>query len=514
MSFDPDTAASQLRDFLSTQVSVLVMEHDEVLLRLEPGDACGYSIQAEPRRLIVHWWSPERNLVRRVESIEARPPRLRLMARRLGQTQLTPLWLAPGSQLAPRTRERQEFRRRLLGKLRQCWPEWEPITGDSPVHGAPWQHLALRRGQQHLLCLALSPDEPSTLCEQALTHLLLWQDEWRRRHPRALPPKTRLLLPAGGARAAALRREGLRAERRPEIYWLDDACSPQIAEPLPLSALASGIARAPAPAWEPPAEALQLFSRLRALCPAAQLTRGAFGGASFRLHGLEFLRPARAEERAHAAFVFGYGREFSPLNETNWPLFEAWLRELASLRRPGGSASSIWYAAQPEAWLEESLRGQLPALAPDWDTQRLYSQVSLNAAEDAMRLDLLFCHRDGRLGIAEFKTGEDLHFALQALDYWLRVRQQQLGGELFRQGYFADREISNLPPRLYLIAPALYRHPKLEALLAAFAPEIPVEQWLLNADWRERAQVLERRKDDAISDEIGSAPLSLESSRP
>ncbi len=490
--FDRNDAANRLRGFMAAHPAVLVVENDEVLLRLE-GPQCGYSLQAEPQRLVLHWWSPERNLVRRVEGLEIRGQKLRLWVRRLGQAQPSPLWLLPAGALPPRSRSRQEFRRRLLGKLRHLWPEWQPQAGDSPSHGDPWQHLHFRRGAAHLLCLALSPEEPAACQEQALAHLLLWVEDWRQQHSRELPPRTRLLLPSPGLRAAALRREGLRPERRPELYQLDEDGNPQPCEPLPLSALASGLARAPALAAPFAPAALDLLARIHSLCPAAQLLHGPRGGASFRLHGLEFARQARGDECASAAFVFGHGRELSPLNSANFALFEDWLRELARQRQPLGSPQSPWFSAQPEAWLQACLLQQLPGLAPAWDLGCLYSQVSLSAAQDSMRLDWLFLHRGGRLGVAELKAGEDPHFALQALDYWLRIRQQHLDGVLERQGYFPGRAISSLPPCLYLIAPALYRHPRLATLLAAFDPEIPVAQWLVNADWRRQVQILERR---------------------
>ena len=37
-------------------------------------------------------------------------------------------------------------------------------------------------------------------------------------------------------------------------------------------------------------------------------------------------------------------------------------------------------------------------------------------------LDLLSVDRDGRLAVIELKADEDLHLALQGLDYWVRVR--------------------------------------------------------------------------------------------
>src|SRR5487761_231484 len=141
--FDLADSTTRLREYMATHACVLVMENDEVLIRLE-GDLCGYSIQAEPKRLVIHWWSPERNLVRRVEGLEPRRERLRLMTRRLGQAHASPLWLMPAGSLPERSRERQEFRRQLLGKIRHRWPEWQPTGDGATERGSAWQKIILR----------------------------------------------------------------------------------------------------------------------------------------------------------------------------------------------------------------------------------------------------------------------------------------------------------------------------------------------------------------------------------
>ena len=78
-------------------------------------------------------------------------------------------------------------------------------------------------------------------------------------------------------------------------------------------------------------------------------------------------------------------------------------------------------------------------------------------------LDLLGVTEDGRLAVIELKADEDLHLALQGLDYWVRVRWHHLQnpdnatglGEFQRHGYFGGLRLSAEPPRLYLVAPAL-----------------------------------------------------------
>ena len=59
---------------------------------------------------------------------------------------------------------------------------------------------------------------------------------------------------------------------------------------------------------------------------------------------------------------------------------------------------------------------------------------------------------DGRLAVIELKADEDLHLALQGLDYWVRVRWHHLQnpdaatglGEFQRHGYFGGVRLARL----------------------------------------------------------------------
>ena len=78
------------------------------------------------------------------------------------------------------------------------------------------------------------------------------------------------------------------------------------------------------------------------------------------------------------------------------------------------------------------------------DAAHVYTQVPAFAAGDRGMLDLLGVTDDGRLAVIELKADEDLHLALQGLDYWVRVRWHHLQnpdqvsglGEFQRHGYF------------------------------------------------------------------------------
>ena len=116
-------------------------------------------------------------------------------------------------------------------------------------------------------------------------------------------------------------------------------------------------------------------------------------------------------------------------------------------------------------------------------------------------LDLLGVTTDGRLAVIELKTSEDLHFALQGLDYWIRVRAQHLQplgptgiGEFQRHGYFRGLQLSQLPPRLYLVAPALHIHPATETVLRYISPRVDWQLLALDERWRQQIRVIWRKQ--------------------
>jgi hypothetical protein len=139
---------------------------------------------------------------------------------------------------------------------------------------------------------------------------------------------------------------------------------------------------------------------------------------------------------------------------------------------------------------------------PRLDGRHVYAQVpAIAGASDRGLLDLLGVTADGRLAVIELKADEDLHFALQGLDYWIRVRAHHLQGvdavtgmgEFARHGYFRGVELSPLPPRLYLVAPALHIHPATEVVLRYVSPKVEWNLLALDERWRSQVRVVWRK---------------------
>jgi len=156
----------------------------------------------------------------------------------------------------------------------------------------------------------------------------------------------------------------------------------------------------------------------------------------------------------------------------------------------------------PEQMPHNEVHGHSSRVLPHLDPKHVYTQVpAIAGASDRGMLDLLGVTADGRLAVLELKAQDDLHFALQGLDYWIRVRHHHREtadpktglGEFQRHGYFRGVELSPLSPRLYLVAPALHIHPATETVLRYLSPAVEWSLLALDERWRQQIRVVWRR---------------------
>src|SRR5436309_2635884 len=107
-----------LESFLAENRDARVLEAGEELFDFSHAR---YSVQTEFGKCLLHIWSAERNIVRRVTELEAKTGRLRLQVQRLGQAK--PSWLeivAGGDAQAPEARrEARAAYLRQLGRVLQ-----------------------------------------------------------------------------------------------------------------------------------------------------------------------------------------------------------------------------------------------------------------------------------------------------------------------------------------------------------------------------------------------------------
>jgi hypothetical protein len=227
------------------------------------------------------------------------------------------------------------------------------------------------------------------------------------------------------------------------------------------------------------------------------------------LHGLEFGRVrvgASATSFAQQQEVtFGAGAHETSLNADSEELARTLINRLFHSRYADGAHTDALFRMQPEKWLEAEFRRSLAELMPGIRGDLFYTQVPALSSGERGMLDLLTLDRQNRLLVIELKANEDLHLPLQALDYWIRVRalnadrQTTVGssralGAFERHGYFQGTEISELPPRLLLAAPALRIHPANETVLRYFAPAVEWELIALGEGWRRELKILHRKR--------------------
>src|SRR6185437_9305182 len=159
---------------------------------------------------------------------------------------------------------------------------------------------------------------------------------------------------------------------------------------------------------------------------------------AFLLHGLEFARArigyAGQSFNRQQEITFGAGANETPLTEDNAGALRDLVSRLCERRKAFGlsenedhkrekrATSDSLYRMQPERWLESVLRRDVTVIDRHLDAGHVYAQVAAFAASDRGMLDLLSVDRDGRLAVIELKADDDLHLALQGLDYWIRVR--------------------------------------------------------------------------------------------
>jgi hypothetical protein len=75
------TLASTLEGFLSGSSNAVVIEDGAVVFNLDQGK---YSVSGESNKCLLHLWSPERNVVRRLLDVETKGETLRVTVQRMG----------------------------------------------------------------------------------------------------------------------------------------------------------------------------------------------------------------------------------------------------------------------------------------------------------------------------------------------------------------------------------------------------------------------------------------------
>jgi hypothetical protein len=503
------TLASTLEGFLSGSSGALVREDGAVLFDLAEAK---YSVSGENNKCLIHFWSEERNFVRRVLDVESRGETLRVTVQKMGQTK--PVRLEICRERDPRTASakktaRAAYQRILERVLRKRFPDLALVKLSHAVDlensfGPVYSRGLLRRGQSGFAALGVNAGELQGSVDAALTFGILWLDACRRAHAGKLVVEgLKLFVPA---KTSALVRERMahlnREAAKWELYELDeredDLRHIEISD---RGNVLTRLVRCP--------DDEEIFERfrgpialVRSMMAEAEIGVLSPAEISFRCHGLEFAR-ARLSAKPGSfqgipELVFGTGSEQRVLDDSNLAKFDGLIRSIGEVRHADGPRECRWWRLHPERWLESLVIKNISALDDELDPRWCYSQVPAFSAADRAMIDVLTVTREGRLALVELKADEDIHLPLQGIDYWARVTWHHSRGEFQKFGYFAGRELSSESPILMMVAPALHVHPATDTLLRYVSPEI---EWVLlgiDERWRKEVRVVFRKRPCAM----------------
>jgi hypothetical protein len=504
-----DKLASALEDFLVASATAVVIEDGIVVFDL---DHAKYSVSGESNKCLLHLWSAERNVVRRVLDAERKGETLRLSVQRMGQARATKLEICRQrdrrTPSAKRT-ARIMYQRTLERVLRKKFPEWTTAQLSNSMDlersfGPIYARGVLTRGQRAFAVFGVNEQELQSSIDAALTFAILWLDYCRRTHAgRLVVEGLRLFLPDG---SSALVRERM-AQLNPAIAkWrlfeletrAEELKSVDISD---RGNISTRLMRCPdeSEVQERFAPAIAL---VKTLMPEVEVGIVTSAEVSFRCHGLEFARARLSAEpgsfSSEPEIVFGIAAAERVLNGENFGQFERLIREIGEARHAEGPGDSRCWRLHPERWLESLVIQDIRAIDDQLDSNCHYSQVPAFSACDRAMIDVLAVTRTGRLALLELKADEDIHLPLQGVDYWSRVSWHHARGEFQKFGYFAGGELSPLNPILMMIAPALHVHPATDTLLRYISPEI---DWVLlgiDERWRKGIRVVFRKRPERL----------------
>jgi hypothetical protein len=499
-------------DFLGGSRDAVVVEDGAVAFDLSDSR---YSISGEYDKCLLHLWSAERNVVRRVLDAESRSDSLCLSVQRLGHPKPTKIEICRQRDRRTPTAKRaarSAYEAKLRRALERRFPGYKLLRLSSSMDlarsfGPIYARGLMKLGQSAFAVFGVNAQETQASIDAALTFGILWLQACREGNPSMtveglslfLPPETSATTRARTAHldsAAAKWRVYEFDERVGALKEMDPADRGNIATRL-VHATDESSARGRF------ADCIRLVNGLMPETEAAILSPSEL---SFRLHGLEFARARLSHSpisfRSENEIVFGLGAEERVLCEENAAVFARLVRSIGEVRHRGGPRDHRLWRLHPERWLESLVVKNVGALDERLESAMLYSQVPAFSASDRAMIDVLTVTRDRRLAVVELKADEDIHLPLQGLDYWARVRWHHERGEFQKFGYFPGCELSPSSPLLLLVTPALRVHPATDTLLRYIAPEIEWELLAIDERWRDGVRVVFRKRPSTLRNPV------------
>ena len=180
----PESLSQLLSEFLTGAGGAVVLEDGVVSFDLA---SARYSISGEYNKCLLHLWSAERNVVRRVLDAEVKGGSLRLAVQRMGQTRPSKLEIcrdrdrrSPSARRSARAAYQQKLRRMLERRFYGFTiSELSTRMDLERSFGPVYSRGLLKKGQTAFAVLGVNEQESQASIDAALTFGILWLNTCR-----------------------------------------------------------------------------------------------------------------------------------------------------------------------------------------------------------------------------------------------------------------------------------------------------------------------------------------------
>ena len=219
---NPESLIHTVEDFLAAAYDAVVIEDGAVAFDLA---RTKYSVSGEYNKCLLHLWSAERNVVRRVLEVEIKNDVLRLAVQRLGQNKPTKLEICRERDRRTPTAKRAArfaYQKMLQRTLERRFSRYKIAELRSSVDlehsfGPIYCRGLLQQGRSGFAVLGVNAEETQASIDAALTFGILWLDMCREAHAgKFVVEGLKLFLPAG---TSELTRERVAHLARDAAKW-------------------------------------------------------------------------------------------------------------------------------------------------------------------------------------------------------------------------------------------------------------------------------------------------------
>lgn len=338
----PESLSQRLSEFLTGARGAVVLEDGVVSFDLA---SARYSISGEYNKCLLHLWSAERNVVRRVLDVEAKSGSLRLAVQRMGQTRPSKLEIcrdrdrrSPSARRAARSAYQQKLRRMLERRfygftISELSTRMDLERSFGPVYARG----LLKKGQTVFAVLGVNEQESQASVDAALTFGILWLNACREsQNDRAVVEGLYVFVPPKSSGIVRERMAHLnRSAAKWQLFEFDERHDVIEIDCSDCGNVATRLARCPnyEQAYERFAGPIATVKELLPECDAVVLSPAEI---AFRLHGLELARAriAHSPTSFHSGteIVFGLGAEERVLEGRNRDDFVRLLHSAGEVR--------------------------------------------------------------------------------------------------------------------------------------------------------------------------------------